>query len=163
MAKRGSRMGKSETIQLRLNPLSKWALELAAGRERRSLSSFIEWATEKLIRELHGAFKQGRDISVWEVAEKCWHPDPIWRLVRLASDYPELLTFNDRAQWQAVLLMVSIEQNIEPKKPVGGFMVDVEWLPAMHKVWPYIVGNAENLDMDEVRRLYLEARESCRA
>jgi len=59
--------------------------------------------------------------------------------------------------------MVSIEQNIEPKKPVGGFMVDVEWLPAMHKVWPYIVGNAENLDMDEVRRLYLEARESCRA
>lgn len=160
MAKRGSKMVKSEALQVRFDPILKWAAEIAAGRERRSLSSFLEWSTERLVKELPVVIKNGREITAWQIAEECWHPDPIWRLVRLASDYPETLTFDDRAKWQAVLLMVSLEQQIAPKTPTGGWIVDVEWLPAMRQVWPYIEQQSGDLDMVEVRARYLKARES---
>lgn len=68
------------------------------------------------------------------------------------------MTFDEKSKWQAILFMISLEQNIEPKETVAGNFIHVDWLPAMTVVWPYIVENSNNLDFLELRRMYLEAR-----
>lgn len=159
MAKRGSKLVKTEALQVRFDPLLRWAIEILAGRERRTLSSAIEWSVERTVKEMPVTEQQGRTVTAWEAAESCWHPDPVWRLQLFASRYPELLTFDERNKWQAVLFLISLEQNLEPKKPVAGHFLHVDWLPAMTAVWPYIVENANSLDFTELRRRYLEARQ----
>jgi len=95
--KRGSKLNKSETVQVRFDPVLKMAAELAAGKERRSLSSLIEWAVEMaakqvVIKENH----EGNQVTAWQVAQECWQSDPIQRIRALANHYPDLLTIRER-------------------------------------------------------------------
>lgn len=160
MAKKGGKLSRTEVIPVRFDPMLKMAVELAAAHERRPMGSLVEFVVSRAMNDWVVVTKRGQDVTAWEIVEKCWHPDPIWRLVRLQYEYPETLTFDERNCWQAIALMVSIEQNLAPKQPVGGYMVDVEWLPAMHQVWSYVLENSSNLDMNEVRIRYLQAREN---
>lgn len=165
MAKKGG-LTKSEALQVRFDPMLRWAVEILAGRERRTLSSAIEWSVERAVKEMPVSERAGRTITAWQVAESCWHPDPVWRLQLFASQYPELLTFDERNKWQALLFLIGFEQHLEreqhlePKRPVLDHFIHVDWLPALTAVWPYIVANANNLDFIELRRLYLEARQA---
>lgn len=160
MARKTKRLVKSEIIPVRIDPQLRMAAELAAGRERRPLSSLIEWTLERAMREYEIAVEKGESISAWRVAELCWHPDPIWRLQLLAERFPDFMTFDEKSRWQAVLFMIGLEQNLEPKERPAGHFIHVDWLPAMTAVWPYVVENVASLDMMELRRRYLEARES---
>lgn len=159
MAKKGG-LTKSEALQVRFDPMLRWAVEILAGRERRTLSSAIEWSVERAVKEMPVSERAGRTITAWQVAESCWHPDPVWRLQLFASQYPELLTFDERNKWQAVAFLIGLEQNLEPKTPVAGHLIHVDWLPGLTAVWPYITANANSLDFIELRRLYLEARQA---
>lgn len=159
MAKNARRLVKSEIIPVRIDPQLRMAVELAAGRERRTLSSLIEWTIERAMREYEVATEQGQPVSAWRIAELCWHPDPVWRLQLLAQRFPDFMTFEEKAKWQAVLFLIGLEQRLEPKTPLGGHFIHVDWMPAMTAVWPYIVENANNLDFIELRRRYLEARQ----
>ena len=160
--KRGGKLNKSEALQVRFDPILRWAVDILAGRERRSLSSTVEWATERAVKEMPVVEKNGKPVCVWQIADKCWHPDSLWRLVTFAQDYSELMTFDERNRYQAILFMVALEQKLDPaKEPHPICLVQPEWLPAMHEVWPYIVENSGNLDMVEVRDRYLKARDSC--
>lgn len=158
LARKAKRLVKSEIIPVRIDPQLRMAAEMAAGRERRTLSSLIEWALERAMREYEVAAENGQPVSAWRVAELCWHPDPIWRLQLLAEKFPDFMTFDEKSKWQAIIFMISLEQNIEQKETVAGHFIHVDWLPAMTAVWPYVVENAANLDFVELRRLYLEAR-----
>lgn len=165
MAKRGG-LTKSEALQVRFDPLLRWAVEILAGRERRTLSATIEWAVERAVKEIPVSEKNNRPLTPWQIADQCWHPNPVWRLHLFASQYPELLTFDERNKWQALLFLIGTEQHLEreqhlePKTPSPGHLIHVDWLPALSAVWPYIVANANNLDFGEMRRLYLEARQA---
>ena len=44
--KGGSKLARSETVTVRLDPKLRYLAELAARKQRRSLSSYIEWAVE---------------------------------------------------------------------------------------------------------------------
>lgn len=160
MGKKVKPLPKSEILSVRIDPQLRMAAELAAGRERRPLSSLIEWVLERAMRDYEVATEQGQPVSAWRVAELCWHPDPIWRLQLLAQRFPDFMTFEEKTRWQAVAFLIGLEQNLEPKTPVAGHFVHVDWLPALMAVWPYIVANTNNLDFVEMRRLYLEARQS---
>lgn len=95
--KRGSKLNKSETVQVRFDPILKMAAELAAARERRSLSSYIEWAVELAAKQsMVTQDEGGNPVSAWQVAYLCFHPEPGYRMEILAANYPHLLTFRER-------------------------------------------------------------------
>lgn len=103
MAKRGSKLSKSENAQVRLDPVLKWAADIASGNDRRSLSSYIEIAVENAVKQSFVAHDEtGATISAWEIAHRCWHIMPGMRIKLLAEQYPSALSTKEFEIVQAI-------------------------------------------------------------
>lgn len=96
----GGKLTRSETVTVRLDPKLRYLAELAARKQRRTLSSFIEWAIE----ECFGKIQLGEDsktnlaaeaVDLWDVGE----PD---RFAKLALRYPSLLSHDEQILWKLV-------------------------------------------------------------
>ena len=81
-------MSRSETVTVRLSPRTRYLAELAARRQRRSLSSLVEWAVNGMVDETLGDL-----ADLWDV-------DPEVRFLKLAQRHPELLTFEEECRWK---------------------------------------------------------------
>src|SRR5438874_590017 len=94
-AKSAKKMLRSETTSIRLDPKLKYLAELAARRQRRSLSSFIEFAIESTLYNVNiseGGFGEA-PISVANAADLLWDVDEPERFVKLAIHYADVLTY----------------------------------------------------------------------
>lgn len=100
---RGGKLARSEVVQVRLDPKLRFAAELAAAKERRTLSSFIEWAVEQAVRDIvvHYAPDEGQR-SAEMVANSVWDVDEADRFVNLATHYPGLLTHDEQRRWKFI-------------------------------------------------------------
>lgn len=102
----GARVTRSETVTVRLDPKLRYLAELAARKQRRTLSSFIEWTIEDSLRNLSlndvpdVASAPGRSIA--QDAEVLWDVDAPDRFARLAFWYPELLTHEEQMRWKLI-------------------------------------------------------------
>ncbi len=151
--KRGSKLNKTETVQVRFDPKLKWACELLAAKERRTLSSLVEWVMEKAVREMIITSDEGKPITAWQVLEKSWDEETISRLTRLAITYPDLLTNTERRISDVLALLVWFEESCMPKGNVVFFQ------PIAKKIWPSILACAEGeMDQEELYTIYREAR-----
>lgn len=103
--KRGgrSKLTRSETVTVRLDPKLRFALELAARKHRRTVSSFIEWAVESSLRDVTVRDVAGSEATVQSVVSDCWDVDEADRVIRLAIWYPELVNHEEAAAWKVVL------------------------------------------------------------
>ena len=103
----GSKLNRSETVTVRLDPKLRYLADLASRKQRRTLSSFIEWAVEASLREVklyHGSnYNDDHDISVDEESSQLWVVDDSERFARLAIKYPELLTHQEQEIWKLLL------------------------------------------------------------
>ncbi|MDA0781240.1 MAG: hypothetical protein PQ612_00060 [Rickettsiales bacterium] len=85
---------KAESITVRLDPKIRYGLELLARKQRRNLSSVVEWALQKAIHDpVDGLYDEKSDKLnflnfLWDVEESD-------RLYQLATCRPELLTFEE--------------------------------------------------------------------
>ena len=100
--KGGSKLSRSEITTVRLDPKLRYLAEIAARKQRRTLSSFIEWAIEDTLKRF--PLKEGPDwlVSVGAEAEDLWDVDAADRLVKLALKYPELLTHDEQILWKLI-------------------------------------------------------------
>lgn len=97
----GSKLSRSETVTVRLDPKLRYLAELAARKQRRTLSSFIEWAVEdSLSRVLVEEGLNGASIA--DQAENLWDVDEADRFAKLALRYPYLLTHDEQVVWKLV-------------------------------------------------------------
>ena len=93
----GGKLNKSETVQVRFDPILKMAAELAAAGERRTLSNFTEIAVEKAVKQSVVARDEaGNPIDAWRVARACWDAEPLMRIRMLERYYPDLLTIREQ-------------------------------------------------------------------
>lgn len=91
--------GKTNSLTIRIEPRARYGLELLARKQRRTLSSVIEWAI------LGGISNDGIDLqSLWDV-------DEAERLKKLVERHPELINYDEQ-----VFLRATLEQL---KKPTG--------------------------------------------
>jgi hypothetical protein len=98
-------MARSITVGVRLDPKLRYLAELAARKQRRSLSSFIEWVVQEslgriLLRE--GLTDNDPGTSIADEAAWLWDIDEADRFARLALRYPDLLTHEEQATWKLV-------------------------------------------------------------
>jgi hypothetical protein len=101
----GGKLARSETVTVRLDPKLRYLAELAALKQRRTVSSFIEWAIEDtLSRECiqESANLNDRDITFSDVASELWDVDDADRFVKLALNYPDLLTHEEQKRWKLI-------------------------------------------------------------
>lgn len=84
----GAGLSRTEIVTVRLNPQLKYMAELAARKQRRTLSGYIEYMLSIMINDpVHGI---GLDLQV------TWDVDPMERLVALEASYPYMLTYDEQ-------------------------------------------------------------------
>jgi len=100
----GGKLARSEIVTVRLDQRLRFAAELAARKQRRTVSSFIEWAVEQAVSNViirdNGERRESDSImdmmpSIWDVEE----PD---RIIKCALLFPELLNFDEERKWKLI-------------------------------------------------------------
>lgn len=147
---------RTEVFAMRLDPKLKYLAEVAARKQRRSLANFIEWSLEQAL----GAVKlvEGDDFNgqynrtVLDEASKLWDLEPSDRLIKLAENYPELLSYEEQLIWKAIFDVSAYEtyKDADGKTQFNHYdfvdgtgsdkKVDRE---AVQECWPQLVGYAE--------------------
>jgi hypothetical protein len=102
----GSKLSRSETVTVRLDPKLRYLAELASRKQRRTVSSFIEWAIEDSLNRIiiyDGTGHNGDDdLSIADQSSALWDVDEPDRFVKLASRYQELLTHDEQILWKLI-------------------------------------------------------------
>lgn len=103
---------RTEVFAMRLDPKLKYLAEIAARKQRRSLANFVEWALDQALAsvklvEPNDFDEHGR--SVLDEAGKLWDLEPADRLINLAENYPDLLTYEEQILWKAIFEITASE------------------------------------------------------
>jgi hypothetical protein len=98
----GGKLNRSETVTIRLDPKLRYLTELAARKQRRTLSSFIEWAIASALDGIILWEHAGREKTLGRQAEQLWDVDEPDRMIKLAQWYPELLTHDEQVLWKLI-------------------------------------------------------------
>jgi len=98
--KGGAKLSRSETVTVRLDPKLRYLAELAARRQRRTVSSFIEWAIEDSLKHLSLDLNGGAKLA--DEAGMLWDVDDADRFAKLALRHPDLLTHEEQVLWKLV-------------------------------------------------------------
>lgn len=92
-------------MSVRFDPKLRYLAELAARKQRRTVSSFVEWAVEDALTRialLNDLAPGATDTTVASEADKLWDVDEADRFLKLALSYPHLLTHNEQVLWKLV-------------------------------------------------------------
>jgi hypothetical protein len=84
---------KTEVVTLRLDPKTKFGLELLSRKQYRSLSSVVEWA-------INYALQNGTEGI--EDLDNIWDVEEADRLVKLAILQPNLLSYEEQLVWKII-------------------------------------------------------------
>lgn len=121
--KGGGKLQRSETVTVRLDPRLRYLAELAARKQRRTLSSFIEWSVEESLRHvyLEAAWnprtRTAAGTTIADKAAELWDVREMERFFRLALCCSELLNHQEQVLWQLLrqyaLLWIKPERVLE--------------------------------------------------
>jgi len=118
----GGKLSRSETVTVRLDPKLRYLATLAARKQRRTLSSFIEWAVEEALKRVQ-IVEAPDPKTVIDEGENLWDVDEPDRFVKLAQHFPELLTFEEQSLWKSIredpdLVVVTVDKSTGAKTVV---------------------------------------------
>jgi hypothetical protein len=97
----GAKLSRTQTVTVRLDPQLRYMAELAARMQRRTLSSFIEWAIEESLGQVP-IDNQAGGPSVKEEIQRLWDVDEADRFIKLAIAHPHLLTHDEQVLWKLI-------------------------------------------------------------
>ncbi|WP_454903344.1 hypothetical protein [Variovorax gossypii] len=145
--KTASRLTRSETVTVRLDPQLRYLAELAARKQRRSLSSYIEWAVEISLKDvrLHEGtgYNGDESITVAEEAAKLWDVDESERFIKLAISYPALLTQEEQERWKllndSLLLAPARRRDMSGNVLWNNSVLEDKVFPVVRKEWPRLI------------------------
>ncbi len=98
----GGKLSRSETVTIRLDPKLRYLAQLAARKQRRTLSSFIEWAIEENLKNISLDNKDEFGTSVANQAAELWDVDEPDRFAKLALSHPDMLTHDEQVLWELI-------------------------------------------------------------
>lgn len=97
----GSKLARSQTVQVRLVPKVRYLADLAARKHRRTLSSFIEWAIEDCFSKII-LQEDAESRSLADEAAELWDVDEPDRFAHLAMTHPDLLNHEEQILWKLI-------------------------------------------------------------
>lgn len=142
--RRGSKPVRTETVTVRLDPRLRYLAEIAARKQHRTLSSFIEWAVEESLGKVclvRGTAQTG-DISVLDAAPQLWSVDDVERILRLGLLYPDLQDHDEQRVMNLLRdgHMLDDVYRIDEK---GVYHIDWQWFSGVlfniRQEWPHLM------------------------
>lgn len=145
MAKVKKENTKAESMNVRLNPRTKFGLELLARHQHRSLSSVVDWVLAETLRTEEMPSPKG-DRTVHAVIAQTWDPHEADRLVLLALWDTALLTYEESLIWKTI----QEEKTFwTAKKPASNTRAVLQSVVAGHNPYP---------DFARIRQNWLQIR-----
>jgi hypothetical protein len=102
--KKMSPAARSVTVGVRLDPRLRYLVELAARKQRRSVSTFIDSALRDSLKRM-SLVEDGPSLA--EEAASLWDVDAAVRFARLAEAHPDLLTYDEQVEWKRQAAVVA--------------------------------------------------------
>ena len=114
---RGGKLNRSEIVHLRLNPRTRFALELMAKSQNRTVSSFLETLVNQALgtaeikilppapRSVLPPYVDEEDLKsvpLQELLKLTWHVDEIHRFVAMCIYTPHLLSYEEEQTWTLI-------------------------------------------------------------
>ena len=88
---------RGDVFAIRFDQRIKYMADLAARKERRSLTNFVEWAMERALRDIDlFSDNHGHTVKAGAAAKLLWDIQPAERLKKLHQHCPELLTYEEQ-------------------------------------------------------------------
>lgn len=138
-------LSRTETVSVRLDPQIRYFAELAARKQRRSLSNFIEWAIVQSFHDI--SLAPERDNKNAENSptivddmydSTLWSYDRTARLALLAIHYPELLTHDEQALWEIVNKAALLHQARNPDGSLNKEIAEKKCLTGICDLMPFL-------------------------
>jgi len=101
MAKKEPAPKKTETLTLRLDPKTKFAIELLAREQKRTLAGVIEWAVQRAMSNQTVVTGAGKG-SMQQLVDKVWSPDDLEKTIYLGLHAEHLLSYEEYCVWTVV-------------------------------------------------------------
>ena len=98
--KKSKKNTTSVNLSLRLDPRSKYLIDLMARHQKRTITGVIEWAVERAGAD--AIFDIERGDSFLEVIDRLWSTDESVRLANLAMARPDLLDYDELRIWETI-------------------------------------------------------------
>lgn len=98
---------RADTITVRLHPKVKYGLDLIARKQRRTLSSVVEWAICNAFDHpdsgLHGEFENPATGEKSDfILDLLWDADDGMRFIKLAQGSSDWLTYEEELMWDFI-------------------------------------------------------------
>jgi hypothetical protein len=95
---------RTEVFAMRLDPKMKYLAEIASRKQRRSIANFIECAMEQALSNVRLVEPElgNKSETVAEAAWKLWALDDAGRLLKLATHFPDLLSYDEQVIWKMI-------------------------------------------------------------
>lgn len=141
---KGGKQSRSETVSVRLDPKIRYFAELAARKQRRSLSSFIEWAVEQsfpkivLALDFNNAGDDSVSVTLADEIYNLWSFDDTGRFVLLALKYPALLNHEEQAFWEIINKAHLLHEAQNPNGSLNPEAVEQNCLPFICYILPFL-------------------------
>jgi hypothetical protein len=137
----GGKLSRSETVTVRLDPKLRYLAELAARKQRRTLSSYIEKVVEESLSHVTLIDRRGHSWNLAEAADSLWDVDVSDRLAKLAIQFHELLTHEEQVLWKLVRESEALwmHSTREGEPVVAGERFDQLILPVLRMHWATFV------------------------
>ena len=92
----------SVTLSLRLDPRSKYLIDLLGREQKRGLTAVIERSVERAAADTFLMSEGGEGISFLAMVDQIWSTDEPTRLCNLARLRADLLTVDEMRIWETV-------------------------------------------------------------
>lgn len=162
-------MNRSEIVTIRLDPKLRYLTELASRRQRRTVSSFIESAIGKELRNVsveivhvtpvsEGGKNGPENLQLNIAAEILWDPDEPDRLAKLGLYCPQLLNYEEQVLWKLIRESGFLWEGEFDERGRWTWQVKLESLnfPKLREYWDKInivaAGEADNSILPEAPR-----------
>jgi len=96
----GSKLARTEIVQVRLDPKLRFMAELAARKHRRTLSAFIEWCVSEMVMRVEVGIVDSE--TAFDAMQYVWHSHEANRFRSLAITYPYLMTYEENRLWDLI-------------------------------------------------------------
>jgi len=134
---------KTEVIAIRVTPKMRYALELHSRLQHRSVGQAVERALGQFLGDPdEGLVAENVCGERRSVIDDVWSASPAVRLIRLATLYPRLLSYEEEVAWEVVRRnsVYELPNSVHSDCPERRFD-----LPRLERDWPALMEQVASL------------------
>lgn len=89
-------------VSLRIDPKIRYAIDLLAREQKRSITGVIEWSVLQALKAQEVTSPAGNTLSLYELMDLTWSPDEAERITALGVFSPHTLNHEESCIWSLI-------------------------------------------------------------